>query len=97
MSYEVLLSEDARAYYERLDEKSRRIVRENLQALAEDPYPRPGAGAGDREAITVDGEEIYRLHVGRTHTAFYDVLEAAKQVRVVGVPPIDEAHDRYGY
>jgi mRNA-degrading endonuclease RelE of RelBE toxin-antitoxin system len=97
MSYKVLLAEEAQSYYENLDEKSQRIVRGNLEKLADDPYPRPGSGSGDREKLITDGEEIYRLHIGRTHTAFYDILEAKSQVRVVELLSIDEAHDRYGY
>ncbi|SDF98295.1 mRNA-degrading endonuclease RelE, toxin component of the RelBE toxin-antitoxin system [Halorubrum xinjiangense] len=96
MSYNVLLAEDAREYVSALDEKSTRIIKENLRKLAEEPYPRPGAGSGDREKLTVDGEEIYRLHIGRTHTAFYDVLEELEEVRVVEIVDIDEAHKRYG-
>lgn len=95
MSYSVLLSDDARAYLERLDEKSRRICEDNLRKLAEHPYP--GRGTGDKEKLVVDGEELYRLHVGRTHTAFYVILEDEQQVRVVDIMPIDEAHKRYGY
>ncbi|GAA0718997.1 mRNA-degrading endonuclease RelE of RelBE toxin-antitoxin system [Halorubrum trapanicum] len=95
MSYNVLLADDAREYVSALDEKSTRIVKENLRKLAEEPYPRPGAGSGDREKLTVDGEEIYRLHIGRTHTAFYDVLEEKEEVRVVEIVDIDEAHKRY--
>lgn len=97
MSYNVLLSEDAQAYYEHLDDKSQRIIKENLEKLEDQPYPKPGAGSGDREKVPVDGEEIYRLHIGRTHTALYDVLDDEKQVRVVELLPIDEAHDRYGF
>lgn len=97
MSYEVLLGDEAREYYEALDEKSQRIVKENLQKLADDPYPRPGSGSGDKENIVVDGEEIYRLHIGRTHTAFYDILDAEGEVRVVEIVDIDEAHKRYGH
>jgi mRNA-degrading endonuclease RelE of RelBE toxin-antitoxin system len=97
MSYKALLAEEAQSYYENLDEKSQRIVRSNLEKLADDPYPRPGSGSGDREKLITDGEEIYRLHIGRTHTAFYDILEAKSQVRVVELLSIDEAHDRYGY
>lgn len=97
MSYNVLLSEDAQAYYEQLDNKSQRIVKENLEKLKEQPYPKPGAGSGDREKVPVDGEEIYRLHIGRTHTALYDILDGENQVRVVELLPIDEAHDRYGF
>jgi len=97
MSYNVQLAEDANAYYQTLDEKSQRIVRNNLKKLEDEPYPRPGAGSGDREKIVVDGEEIYRLHIGRTHTALYDILEEKQQVRVIELLGIDEAHERYGF
>lgn len=97
MSYNVLLSEEARTYYEALDEKSQRIVTENLERLADDPYPRPGAGSGDREKLVIEGEELYRLHIGRTHTAFYTILDDEGQVRVIDLLDIDEAHKRYGF
>jgi mRNA-degrading endonuclease RelE of RelBE toxin-antitoxin system len=97
MSYEILLGSEAREYYQALDEKSQRIVKENLQKLSDDPYPRPNAGSGDREKLVVDGEEIYRLHIGRTHTAFYDIIEDDNEVRVVEILDIDEAHKRYGF
>ena len=97
MSYNVLLSDEAREYYASLDDKSQRIVKENLQKLEEEPYPRPDAGSGDREKITVDGEEMYRLHIGRTHTAFYVVDDSDEQVRVVDITDIDDAHKRYGF
>lgn len=94
-SYQILLSPDAKEYYSALDEKSKRIVRENLQKLGEEPYP--GRGKGDKEKLPVDGEEIYRMHIGRTHTAFYLILEADEQVRIVDILTIEEAHKRYGY
>jgi len=97
MSYNVLLSEDAEDYYDTLDDKSQRIVRENLEKLADEPYPKPGAGSGDREQLVVDGEEIYRLHIGRTHTALYDIDEDGGRVLVVELLDIDEAHKRYGF
>ena len=96
MSYNVLLSAQAREYIAALDEKSERIVKDNLRKLEDDPYPRPGSGSGDKEKLTVDGEELYRIHIGRTHTASYDVLENEREVRIVERMPIDEAHDRYG-
>ena len=97
MSYNILLGDDARDYLSALDEKSQRIVKENLRKLQDDPYPRPGAGPGDREKLVINGEEFYRLHIGRTHTAFYDIVEDEQEVRVVEILDIDEAHDRYGY
>ena len=97
MSYEVLLAEQTREYVAALDEKSTRIVKDNLRKLADDPYPRPDSGSGDREKLVIEGEELYRLHIGRTHTAFYDVLEANEEVRVIEIADIDEAHKRYGF
>lgn len=97
MSYKIFLTEEAQDYYQQLDEKSQRIVKDNLTNLEDEPYPKPGSGSGDREKIHVDGEEVYRLHIGRTHTALYDILEAEDQVRVIELLPIDEAHDRYGF
>lgn len=97
MTYEVLLGDAAQDYYTALDEKSQRIVKENRQKLADDPYPRPGSGSGDKEKLVVDGEEMYRLHIGRSHTAFYDILEDDDEVRVVEILDIDEAHKRYGF
>lgn len=92
--YELLVEQDALEFVTSLDEKSERICKDNLKKLAENPYP--GRGKGDKERLVVDGEEVYRLHVGRTFTAFYDVIEDETQVRVLEVLPIDEAHDRYG-
>lgn len=97
MSYDVLLGEQPSEYVQQLDEKSTRIVTENLRTLADDPYPRPGSGTGDTEKLVIDGEELYRLHIGRTHTAFYDVLEDVQEVRIVEILSIDEAHKRYGF
>lgn len=97
MSYEVLLAEEAREYVAALDEKSKRIVKDNLRKLSDDPYPRPGSGSGDKEKLVVAGEKLYWIHIGRTHTAFYDVLEADEEVRVIEILDIDETHKRYGF
>jgi mRNA-degrading endonuclease RelE of RelBE toxin-antitoxin system len=97
MSYNILLGDDARDYLSALDEKSQRILKENLRKLQDDPHPRPGAGSGDREKLPVDGEELYRLHIGRTHTAFYQILDDESEVRVIEITDIDDAHSRYGF
>lgn len=95
MSYSVLLADEARAYLQALNEKSQRIIKDNLRKLADDPYP--GAGKGDKEKLVVDGEEVFRLHIGRTHTAFYDIVENDDEIKVVDIMDIDEAHKRYGF
>lgn len=97
MSFDILLGDQPQEYYEELDSKSQRIVKDNLQKLESQPYPKPDAGSGDREKVTVDGEEMYRLHIGRTHTAFYIIDENKNEVRIVEITDIDDAHKRYGY
>jgi len=94
-AYNLLVERDALEFIDDLDEKSERICKENLKKLEDEPYP--GRGKGDKEKLTVDGEEVYRLHIGRTFTAFYEILEDENAVRVLEILPIDEAHDRYGY
>lgn len=96
MGYQVLLGEQPRDFLADADDKTDRIVRDNLGKLVEDPYPRPGAGSGDREKLTVDGREMYRLHISRTFTAFYTIHDDAGEVRVREILPIDDAHKRYG-
>ena len=91
--YDVLVAEGVSKFLDDLDEKSDRIVRENLEQLSE-PYP--GRGHGDKEKITWRSQEVYRLHIGRTWTAFYDIDEAEQLVKVLKVMPIDDAHKQYG-
>ncbi len=93
--YDVQVSKEVNEYLNSLDEKSQRICRKNLKKLKKNPYP--GKGKGDKEKLTVEGEECYRIHIGRTHTAFYIILEEEKTVRVAEILPIDKAHKKYGY
>lgn len=97
MGYQVLLGDQPREFLADADEKTERIVKEHLRSLADEPYPRPGAGRGDREQLPVDGEELYRMHISRTYTALYTIDEGQDEVRVREILPIDDAHKRYGY
>ena len=91
--YEVLASDEVRELLASLDEKSERIVTDNLQKLS-NPYP--GRGSGDKERIEWQGDTVYRLHIGRTWTAFYDIEDDEEVVKVLRVMPIDQAHKEYG-
>lgn len=95
MNYEVLISAEVDEFLQKRGEKTRRIVKKNLEKLKENPYP--GSGPGDKEKLPVKGEKRYRMHIGRTWTVFYSILEEKKEVRVSEILPIDEAHKRYGY
>ena len=94
--YDVLLGDDARAFLEAADEKTTRICKEKLGHLAANPYP--GQGRGNKEKLPIDGRrDRYRMHISRTYTAFYTIVEDETEVRVLEMLPIDEAHDRYGF
>ena len=95
MTYKVLITEDILEMLQVLDEKSSTIIINNISKLKENPYPR--RGSGDKEKLPVKGKMRYRMHIGRTWTIFYSILEEEKQVRVSELLPIDEAHKRYGY
>lgn len=91
--YEILVAQGVRDFLDGLDDKSTRIIKDNLGKLSQ---PHPGRGAGDKEKITWRGQRVYRLHIGRTWTAFYNIEEGDEVVRVLKVMPIDDAHQEYG-
>lgn len=95
-NYEVLLGDEAREFLDVADEKTTRVCREKLGYLAENPYP--GRGRGDKEKLPIDANrDRFRLHISRTYTAIYTVIEDDTEVRVLEIVPIDEAHKRYGF
>lgn len=93
--FEVEIAPQVASFLQILDDKSRRICKDNLKKLAKGPYP--GRGQGDKERLFVRGEELYRMHISRSYTAFYVILEKEKLVRVLELLPIEDAHKKYGY
>lgn len=94
--YDVLLGDEAREFLAVADDKTERICKEKLGFLADNPYP--GQGRGDKEKLPIDGRrDRYRIHISRTYTGIYTVLEDQNEVRVLEIVPIDEAHKRYGF
>lgn len=94
MVYKVLIDREALRYVNSLPDKSQRIVKQNLRTLRENPYP--GAGQGDKEKLTHRGETLYRVHTGRTFTAFYRIHDKEKEVKILKVMTIEKAHKEYG-
>ena len=93
MKYRLLLDRKrAMVFLENLTEKSRRIVITKLKDLAEDPHP-----GGSKEQLNVRGRtEYYRLHIGRTYTVFYTIHEKEREVHVLEILTIEQAHKKYG-
>ncbi|QSG02565.1 type II toxin-antitoxin system RelE family toxin [Natranaeroarchaeum sulfidigenes] len=94
--YDVLLGEDASEFLSVADDKTTRVCKEKLGYLADNPYP--GRGRGDKEKLPIDGRrDRFRMHISRTYTAIYTVIEDDGEVRVLEILPIDDAHKRYGF
>ncbi len=94
MAFRVLVDEDAHAFLNSLDAKSRRIVRDKLETLKENPYP---GSDGDKEKIhTGKNRTLYRMHVGRSLTVIYVIDQESAIVCITHILPIEKAHRRYG-
>jgi len=94
MPYQILLSDVALEFLLSLDDKSKSICKKNLKKLI-NPYP--GRGMGDKEKIIISSKEGYRLHIGRSYTAFYIIDEKNKLVRIIEILSIESAHKKYGF
>ena len=94
MNYKIVLSEDSLIFLRSLDSKSQNICKKNLEKLSS-PYP--GRGIGDKERLIINGKDRYRLHIGRTYTAFYIIDEKEKIARIVEILTIEAAHKKYGF
>jgi len=79
VTFAVLFRRSAAEFLNTLPEKSQRIVTAKLAILQTDPYP--GSG-GDKECLNTDGMEVFRLHIGRTFTAFYLIHTDMNQVEI---------------
>ncbi len=94
MTFTILIEQKQSDKINGFDEKSRRIIRENLDGLSKDPYP---GKRGDKEKFCLrDGYILYRLHIGRSWTAFYRVYDTENVVKVLDVMTIEQAHKKYG-
>ncbi|MFZ2074315.1 MAG: hypothetical protein WAU64_07550 [Methanoregula sp.] len=91
MTFEVCIDIDAIGFVNSQNDKSRRIIETHLKALELDPFPGKG---GDKELLDLrPGVRIYRLHIGRTFTAFYEIEGAV--VYINEIMTIGQAHKKY--
>lgn len=79
----------------RLPQKTRHIIKTARKRLEVDPFP---GTSGDKEKLVLrGGTVIYRLHISRSYTAFYEIEKEQKRVIVQEILPIEQAHKKYGY
>ncbi|MDP3564437.1 MAG: type II toxin-antitoxin system RelE/ParE family toxin [Methanoregula sp.] len=95
MTFTLILWHELSDEINRLPEKTRRILKTALKRLEEDPFP---AAHGDKEKLVLKGGVvIYRLHISRSYTVFYEIDKEEKLVIVHEILPIEQAHKKYGY
>jgi len=92
--YKILIKRRAKRFFDYLPAESRKIVEEHIRALTESPYP--GKGSGDKKRLRLKSREVYRMHVGRSYTIFYEIIEEDNTVEVLNILTIEEAHNLYG-
>jgi len=91
VKFKVRIDIDAIDFINSQSDKSRRIIEQHLKALEEDPFP---GSHGNKELLNLrPGVKIYRLHIARMFTAFYEIEE--RTVYVNEVLTIGQAHKKY--
>jgi mRNA interferase RelE/StbE len=93
IAYQLVIRKKALEFVNALPSKSQKIVIENCKTLAGDPFP----GQGDKEIFHRKGhDDIYRLHISRSYTAFYRIYTNETMVKILDIITIEQAHKIYG-
>ena len=87
----MVIERKALAYLSELPEKSHRLILDRCQSLAKEPFP---GHEGDKELLHLEFK-LYRMHVGRSFTVFYQICEKDKLVKILEIATIDKAHKLY--
>lgn len=89
--FTVLIEGKARELLKRLPPKTRRIVVEKIQELADDPFP-----GGNKEKLEYPHPPaVYRLHISRSFTVFYIIEHQESIVKIEKIVTIERAHKEY--
>lgn len=93
VAYQLAIKKKALEFVRALPPKSQRLIVEKCKTLAIDPFP----GKGDKEIIQrKNHEDIYRLHISRSYTAFYKINKDEEKVLILEITTIEQAHKVYG-
>lgn len=84
----MLIEKKAREFLKRPPLKTRRIVVEKIQELAEDPF-----SGGDRENLEYPHPPaVYRLPISRSFAVFYTIEHEETIVMIAKIMTIERAH-----
>ena len=94
MSYKVAIKKRLIQEINKLPPKTRRIISEAFVKLEENLFP---GNQGDKEWLELEeGVIVYRLHIGRSYTAFYTIQNEEHTILIHELMTIEQAHKRYG-
>jgi mRNA-degrading endonuclease RelE of RelBE toxin-antitoxin system len=89
--FTIVIERRAREFVKRLPPKTRRIIVEKILELKEDPFP-----GGNKEKLECPHPPaVYRLHIGRSFTAFYVIEQEENIVKIEKILAIEKAHKEY--
>jgi mRNA interferase RelE/StbE len=92
--FEILIEEDANEFLLGLPPKSQEIIKKNLRKLEANPFP---GYPGDKEKLDLHIDPpVYRMHIGRSYTAFYPIDTEHTLVTIDILTTIELAHKSYG-
>lgn len=89
----MLIGTKASKFLSTLTDNSQKRIKNKCKGLVEDPYPGQG---DDKELIERGRKSAYRLHVARSYTVFYRINENDKEVKILKITTIEQAHKLYG-
>ncbi|PKL61047.1 MAG: hypothetical protein CVV31_13500 [Methanomicrobiales archaeon HGW-Methanomicrobiales-2] len=89
--FTVLIERKAREFLKRLSPKTRRIIVEKIQGLAEDPF----LGGNKEKLECPHPPAVYRLHISRSFTVAYTIEHEENTVRIAKIMTIERAHKEY--
>ena len=88
--FRVEIHQKAKQFLENLPDKIRNHTIDTLKGFRENPRPR------DSELLTLPDEyQVYRIHIARVLTVFYQVHDEEHLVRILKIMTIEQAHKEY--
>ena len=89
--FTILIERKAREVLKGLPPKTRRIIVEKIQDLADDPFP-----GGNKEKLEYPHPPaVYRLHISRSFTVFYIIEHEESAVKIEKIVTNERGHKEY--
>jgi len=94
-NYTFIFYECAKKYIQTVPEKDKRLISEKISICLGDFLKTPTKQC-NKKLIKGSKKCTYRLHVGKKHTIFYRIDDDLKNVYIIDIMGINQAHSKYG-